>query len=246
MTTRTGATPPDDKTSIPPEGTPPVDLPTDEKLVSQADIANLLKALNSERDARKDQEKLIREQAAQLEQLKGVDPDIHAKLLAESAKRAELDIELAGKVGAIEKSYGEQLKAAKDEQEKQAAKVGLLQKQWAFEKAHSKAGGRGGQFTELAFTKLGHLTKVEPDGSLAIIDEAGAYVLDDGKRVEPATWLKKYKDDELLGYTFAGERGAGTGFTPANGSALAKGVDMHSLSTAELFAQGFGRKTGSR
>lgn len=239
-------TPPtEDKTTTATTGTPPATTGEGDKgdgLVPKSEIENLLKALNSEREARKAHEKTLRDQQAQLEQLKGIDPETHAKLLAESARRAELDIELAGKVGAIEKSYGEQLHAAKLEQEKAASQVALLQKQWAFEKAHSEAGGRGGQFTELAFTKLGHLTKIEPDGSLAIIDEAGAYVLEDGKRVKPATWLKKYKEDELLGYTFQGERGAGTGFTPASGSALAKGVDMHSLSTAELFAQGFGRK----
>ena len=83
-----------------------------QKTYSESEVADLLKALKSEREARKTNEKSLKEKAAQLAQLEGIDPEVYAKLQAESAKRAELEAELAGKVGAIEKSYADQLAAA--------------------------------------------------------------------------------------------------------------------------------------
>lgn len=213
------------------------------KTYSENEVQDLLKALKSEREARKSHEKSLKEKAAQLEQLKGIDPEQYAKLVAESAKRAELEAELAGKVGAIEQSYAEQLKAAKAEQEKASTQVLELQKRYAFERAFSAAGGRGGEFTDLAYSKLQGEFKLEKDGSVAVVDKSGAYVVDDkGKRVNPSEYLKQYKGHQLLGYAFEAERGAGSGLVPHPGSDLANGADMHSLSTSDLFAQAFGRK----
>ena len=214
-----------------------------QKTYSENEVQDLLKALKSEREARKSNEKSLKEKASQLAQLEGIDPETYARLQAESAKRAELEAELAGKVGAIEKSYADQLATAKQEQERSSIQVHELQKKYAFERAFSSAGGRGGEFTDLAFTKLADQFKLEDDGTVAVIDKAGAYVVDDkGKRVEPSEFLKTFKGHQLLGYTFEAERGAGSGLIAHPGSALANGADMHSLSTSELFGQAFGRK----
>lgn len=214
-----------------------------QKTYSETEVQDLLKALKSEREARKTNEKSLKEKAAQLAQLEGIDPEVYAKLQAESAKRAELEAELAGKVGAIEKSYADQLAAAKAEQETAANQVHELQKKYAFERAFASAGGRGGEFTDLAYTKLQDEFRLEDDGTVAVVDKAGAYVVDDkGKRVDPSEYLKQYKGHQLLGYTFQAERGAGSGLQPHPGTSLANGADMHSLSTAELFAQAWGRK----
>lgn len=217
-------------------------LPDEADTYSKGDIEDLLKALRAERDLNKANAKALREAKSQLAQLEGVDPELHAKLVAESAKRAELEAETHARVQSIEKSYSEQLAAAKQQQEAAALQVQHLQKQWAFEKAFTEAGGRSGRFTELAFRELGDRMKLEADGSLAVVDQSGAYVLEDGKRVKPAEWLKQYKSDEVVGYWFQAERGAGSGLAPQPGTALANGADMHSLSTSELFMQGFARK----
>lgn len=214
-----------------------------QKTYSETEVQDLLKALKSEREARKSNEKALKEKASQLAQLEGIDPETYARLQAESAKRAELEAELAAKVGSIERTYADQLAAAKAQQEEAASKVQELQKQWAFEKAFSEAGGRPGEFTELAYTKLRDQFKLEDDGTVAVVDKSGAYVVDDkGKRVNPAEYLKQFKGHQLLGYTFQAERGAGSGLHPHPGTALAAGADMHSMSTADLFAQAFGRK----
>lgn len=214
-----------------------------QKTYSENEVQDLLKALKSEREARKNNEKSLKESKAQLAQLEGIDPETYARLQAESAKRAELEAELAGKVGAIEQSYAQQLAEAKAAQEKADSQVFELQKQWAFEKAFAEAGGRPGEFTELAYTKLKDSFKLEADGTVSVVDKAGAYVVDDkGQRVNPAEHLKQFKGHQLLGYTFAAERGAGSGLTPQPGTALANGADMHSLSTSDLFSQAFGRK----
>jgi len=215
-----------------------------QKSYSESEVADLLKALKSERAANKTNEKALKEKAAQLAQLEGIDPEVHAKLLAESAKRAELEAETAARVGAIEKSYAEQLANAKREQEVASTQVLELQKRYAFERAFASAGGRGGDFTDLAYTKLQGEFKLEEDGTVAVVDKSGAYVVDDkGKRVNPAEHLKQYKGHQLLGYTFEPERGAGSGLQAHPGTALANGADMHSLTTAELFGQAFGRKS---
>lgn len=214
-----------------------------QKSYSENEVQDLLKALKSEREARKSNEKALKDKAAQLAQLEGIDPETYARLQAESAKRAELEAELAGKVGAIEKSYADQLAAAKAEQERSSVQVFELQKQWAFEKAFATAGGRPGEFTELAYSKLREEFKLEDDGTVSVVDKAGAYVVDDkGKRLDPSDYLKQYKGHQLLGYTFQPERGAGSGLIPHPGTSLANGADMHSLSTNELFGQAFGRK----
>ncbi len=217
-------------------------LPDEGDTYSKGDIEDLLKALRAERDLNKANSRALKEAKTQLQKLESVDPDLHARLVAESAKRAELEAETAARVQSIEKSYGEQLATAKQQQEAASQQVQHLQKQWAFEKAFTEAGGRSGRFTELAFRELGERVKLEADGSLAVVDKSGAYVLEDGKRVKPAEWLKAYKSDEVVGYWFQAERGSGSGLAPQPGTALASGADMHSLSTSELFMQGFARK----
>ena len=214
-----------------------------QKTYTENEVQDLLSALKSERSSNKTNEKLLKEKAAQLAQLEHIDPEQHAKLLAESAKRAELEAETAARVGAIEQSYASQLAEAKSEQEAANVQVLELQKKYAFERAFSQAGGRGGEFTDLAYTKLQAEFRLEKDGTVAVIDKSGAYVVDDkGKRVNPSEHLKQYKGHQLLGYTFEAERGAGSGLIPHPGSDLANGSDMHSLSTNQLFAQSFGRK----
>jgi hypothetical protein len=237
----------DDKSTAPEmeaQVAPELESPTSDEseIYSKGDIEDLLKALRAERDLNKANHKALKEAKTQLAQLEGVDPELHARLVAESAKRAELEAETAARVQSIEKSYSDQLAAAKQQQEAASVQVQHLQKQWAFEKAFAEAGGRGGRFTELAFRELGDQVKLEPDGNLAVVDRSGAYVLEDGKRVRPSEWLKQYKSDEVVGYWFQAERGAGSGLMPQPGTALANGADMHSLKTSELFAQAFARK----
>ena len=214
-----------------------------QKTYTESEVQDLMSALKSERAARKENEKSLKEKASQLAQLEGIDPETYAKLQAESAKRAELEAELAGKIGAIEKSYADQLAQARREQEAASSQVHQLQKKYAFERAFSGAGGRGGEFTDLAYSKLSDQFKLEADGTVAVVDGSGAYVVDDkGKRVNPSEFLKGFKGHQLLGYTFEPERGAGSGLHPHPGSSLANGADMHSMSTADLFSQAFGRK----
>ena len=213
----------------------------DKETYTADEIQDLMKALRAERDLNKANNKALKEAKTQLAQLEGVDPELHAKLVAESAKRQELEAETMARVSSIEKSYSDQLATAKAQQEEANQQVAYLQKQWAFEKAFAEAGGRGGRFTELAFRELGDKFKLESDGTLAVVDQSGAYVLDDGKRVKPSEFLKDYKSDEVVGYWFVNERGAGSGLTPQPGSALANGANMHDLNTSELFLQSFGR-----
>ena len=218
------------------------EVPTEQQSFSKDQVDDLLTALRSERSARRNNEKQLKELGAQLEQLKGIDPEQYAKLQAEAAKRAELESALKDQIGSIEKTYSDQLAAAEAAKKEANAQVFELQKRHAFEQALASAGGRGGKWTDTAYAELSQQVKLEDDGTISIVDKSGAYVLEDGKRVKPAEWLKGFKADEFLGYAFKPERGAGSGLMDHPGTRIGQGQDLHSLSKEELFRVGFGGK----
>jgi hypothetical protein len=211
---------------------------------SKDQVDDLLSALRSERKARKDNEKQLKEMATQLEQLKGIDPEQHAKLQAEAAKRAELEAALKDQIGSIEKTYAAQLAEADASKKKANLQVLELQKRHAFEQALATAGGRGGKWTDTVYAELGGQFKLEEDGTVSVVDKSGAYVLEDGKRIKPEAYLKGFKSDDFLGYAFKPERGAGSGLMDLPGARIGNSQDLHSMSKDELFRSGFGVKKG--
>ncbi len=215
------------------------EIPEDQNSFSKDQVDDLLTALRSERSARKSGEKQLKELGAQLDQLKGIDPEVHSKLVAESAKRAELESALKDQIGSIEKNYAEQLHVAEEAKKAANDEVLGLRKLHAFETALAAAGGRGGKWTATVYAEVSDSIKLEEDGSITVIDKSGAYILEDGKRVEPADWLKQFKSDEFLGYAFKPERGFASGMMEMPGTRIGNGTDLHSMSKEELFNQGF-------
>ena len=215
------------------------EIPEGQNSFSKDQVDDLLTALRSERSARRTNEKQLKEMSAQLDQLKGIDPEQYAKLQAEAAKRAELESSLKDQSGSIEKNYAEQLHAAEEAKKNSNRQVLDLQKRHAFEQALATAGGRGGKWTATVYAEVQDSIRLEEDGSITVVDKSGAYILEDGKRVEPSDWLKQFKSDEFLGYAFKPERGAGSGLMEHPGTRIGSGGDIHNMSKEELFAQAF-------
>lgn len=219
---------------------------TEQESYSKEEVSKLLKALNSERDARKAQEKALKESAARLQKLEDVDPDLHKQLLQDQARRAELDAEMEVREAERQRNYEQMKQESSAREKKLQGQISHMQRHRAFEGLFSSAGGKGGKFLDTAFNSIGDKLRLEADGSFTVIDGNGDPLLDEesGKRVDPKEWVQQYKSDDFLGFCFEPEQGYGTGATNQPGQRRDTGTmsDYANLSTSELFARTFGRK----
>ena len=220
---------------------------SNDDLMPRSDAENLLKALKAERESRKQYEKQVKDQAAQLERFADVNPDEWVSMQAEAAKAAQLQAQFGEAKEAIELKYSKQAEAAAIEAT--AAKTALAdyQKKYALEKVFHEAGGRtdaadGVSFFDMMSTQVGSNFRQEADGSLTVVDPAGDPVLDkeSGKRISASDYLSSFKHHPIYGTFFKGQKGAGAGIgyggTDANGMPT---EDLSSLSREELFKRAF-------
>ena len=217
-------------------------------LMPRSEAENLLKALKAERESRKQYEKQVKEQAAQLERFADVNPDEWTAMQAEAAKAAQLQAQFGEAKEAIELKYSQQAEASAKEAAAAKAALAEYQKKYALEKVFFAAGGRtdsadGVSFFDMMAAQIGGNFRQEADGSLTVIDAAGDPVLDkeSGKRVNAEDFLASYKVHPVYGTFFKGAKGSGAGIgyggTDANGMPT---EDLGSLSASELFQRAFG------
>ena len=220
---------------------------SNDDLMPRSDAENLLKALKAERESRKQYEKQVKEQAAQLERFADVNPDEWTSMQAEAAKAAQLQAQFGEAKEAIELKYSKQAEAAAQEAAVAKAALQDYQKKYALEKVFHEAGGRtdaadGVSFFDMMAAQVGANFRQEADGSLTVIDPAGDPVLDkeSGKRINAADYLSSFKHHPIYGTFFKGQKGAGAGIgyggTDANGMPT---EDLSSLSREELFKRAF-------
>jgi len=220
---------------------------SNDDLMPRSDAENLLKALKAERESRKQYEKQVKDQAAQLERFADVNPDEWVSMQAEAAKAAQLQAQFGEAKEAIELKYSKQAEASAVEAT--AAKTALAEyrKKYALEKVFHEAGGRtdaadGVSFFDMMSTQVGSNFRQEADGSLVVVDPAGDPVLDkeSGKRISASDYLASFKHHPIYGTFFKGQKGAGAGIgyggTDANGM---PSEDLSSLSRDELFKRAF-------
>lgn len=219
-----------------------------EDLMPRSDAENLLKALKAERESRKQYEKQVKEQAAQLERFADVNPDEWTSMQAEAAKAAQLQAQFGEAKEAIELKYSKQAEAAAIEATAAKNALADYQKKYALEKVFHEAGGRtdsadGVSFFDMMAQQVGGSFRQEADGSLTVVDASGDPVLDkeSGKRIVAVDFLSSYKHHPVYGTFFKGQKGAGAGIgyggTDANGM---PSEDLSSLSREELFQRAFG------
>lgn len=219
-----------------------------EDLMPRSEAENLLKALKSEREARKQYERDLKETKTQLERFAEINPDEYTKLQKEAAEAAALQANFGAAQEAIEAKYSAQAQEAA--KEAAAAKTALaeFQKKYALEKVFFAAGGRtdaadGISFFDMMAAQVGSHFRQEADGSLTVVDRQGDPVLDkeSGKRVSAEDYLASFKVHPIYGTFFQGTKGAGAGIgyggTDANGMPT---QDMSNMSRDELFKLAFG------
>ena len=217
-------------------------------LMPRSEAENLLKALKAERESRKQYEKQVKEQAAQLERFADVNPDEWTAMQAEAAKAAQLQAQFGEAKEAIELKYSQQAEASAKEAAAAKAALAEYQKKYALEKVFFAAGGRtdsadGVSFFDMMAAQIGGNFRQEADGSLTVVDAAGDPVLDkeSGKRVNAEDFISSYKVHPIYGTFFKGQKGSGAGIgyggTDANGMPV---EDLSSLSATEMFQRAFG------
>ncbi len=232
-----------------------VDLPVDEtdstpsteqESYSKEEVSKLLSALNSERDARKAQEKALKENAAKLQSLEGIDKQTYDRLQEESARRAEAEATFEARELERQKTFEAMKQEAAGRERKLESQIQHMQRHRAFEGLFSSAGGRSGKFLDTAFDSLSKNLRLEPDGAFTVIDANGDPLLDEesGKRIDAQAWVETHKSDPFLGFTFQPEQGHGGGAmnNPSQRRDTGSMSDFSGLSTAEIFAKTFGKK----
>ena len=221
--------------------------PTGDDMMPRSEAENLLKALKSEREARKQYERDLKETKTQLERFAEINPDEYTKLQKEAAEAAALQANFGAAQEAIEAKYSAQAQEAAKEAAAAKAALADYQKKYALEKVFYAAGGRtdaadGVSFFDMMAQQVGGNFRQAADGSLTVVDAAGDPVLDkeSGKRISAEDFIASYKVHPIYGTFFKGAKGAGAGIgyggTDANGMPV---QDLSSLSRDELFKIAF-------
>ena len=234
--------------NLTPETEAKAPTPATDDLMPRSEAENLLKALKAERESRKQYEKQVKDQAAQLERFADVNPDEWTAMQAEAAKAAQLQAQFGEAKEAIELKYSQQAEASAKEANAAKQALAEYQKKYALEKVFYAAGGRtdsadGVSFFDMMAQQVGGSFRHEADGSLTVVDAAGDPVLDkeSGKRVAAEDFIASYKVHPIYGTFFKGQKGSGAGIgyggTDANGMPT---EDLSSLSSTELFKRAFG------
>ncbi len=216
-------------------------------MMPRSEAENLLKALKSEREARKQYEREVKETKAHLERFADINPEEYNKLQEEAAEAARMQSQWGETRDAIESKYSQQAQEARKEAEVATHALAAYRKQYALEKVFNSAGGRtdsvdGISFFDLMAGQLGENFRHEPDGSLTVVDSAGDPLLDkdSGKRITPEDYLGSYKHHPVFGTFFKGAKGSGAGIgyggTDSNGMPV---EDLSGLSTEEIFRRAF-------
>jgi hypothetical protein len=219
-----------------------------DEVLQNEDVAKLLKALKSEREARKTYERQNKEKEKQLEKFAEINPEEYKKLQADVARAAEIESRYGESIRAIEEKYGRQAAEAESRAKELENSNKELLKRYALEKVFNAAGGRtdagdGVSFFDMFADQLSSRFKQEADGSLTPLDEQGDPILDSetGKRLTPEEFVNKFKAHPVYGTFFKGVKGSGAGIayggTDTNGLPI---EDISGLSRDELFLRAFG------
>ena len=217
-------------------------------LIPKAEVDNLLKALKAERESRKTYEKELREKSAQLEKFAEINPNEYRRLQEEAAIAERERLAAEERTSLLEEKYGAQAAAANKKAEQFQVELSEFRKRYALEKVFFSAGGRtdaadGVSFFDMLADRLGGSFRLEPNGTVTVIDSNGDPILDQdtGKRIAPEEYLGTFKSHPIYGTFFRGAKGsgAGLGFGGTDSSGLTV-EDLSSLSSEGLFERAFG------
>lgn len=237
-----------DETSTATETSQEADQQITGDLIPKSEVDNLLKALKAERESRKTYEKELREKSAQLEKFAEINPNEYRRLQEEAAIAERERLAAEERTALLEEKYGAQAAEARKKADEYQAQLMDFRKRYALEKVFFAAGGRtdaegGVSFFDLLADRLGGNFRLEPNGTVTVVDGNGDPILDPdtGKRIAPEEYLANYKTHPIFGTFFKGAKGSGAGLgyggTDANGVTV---EDLASLSPDALFEKAFG------
>ena len=137
-----------------------IDSP-DSRNYSEEEVQNLLKALKSEREARKIYEKEVKEKAQQLEKFAQINPDEYRKLQEEAAIAAREKAAADERTALLEEKYGAQAAEALKQRDERTKELLEFRKRYALEKFFFSAGGRtdsadGVSFFDMLANQIGN------------------------------------------------------------------------------------------
>jgi vacuolar-type H+-ATPase subunit I/STV1 len=236
-----------DETSTATEASQETDQQITGDLIPKSEVDNLLKALKAERESRKTYEKELREKSAQLEKFAEINPNEYRRLQEEAAIAERERLAAEERTALLEEKYGAQAAEARKKADEYQAQLMDFRKRYALEKVFFAAGGRtdaegGVSFFDLLADRLGGNFRLEPNGTVTVVDGNGDPILDPdtGKRIAPEEYLASYKTHPIFGTFFKGAKGSGAGLgyggTDANGVTV---EDLASLSPDALFEKAF-------
>ena len=239
---------PTTETEVAQSADPSTESATQEQTQQKEDVTNLLKALKSEREARKTYERQIKEKEKQLERFAEINPDEFKNLQAEAAKAAEIESRYGESIRAIEEKYGRQAAEAEAKAKAAESQISQFKKKYALEKIFNVAGGRTDAAEDVSFfdmfaEQMSAHFNLENDGTIVVVDSQGDPVLDSetGKRIAPEDFISSFKTHPVYGTFFKGVKGTGAGLTYGGTDANGQPVeDLASLSNDELFMKAFG------
>jgi len=219
-----------------------------EEMVPKSEIANLYSALEKERQARKMFEKENKEKDQKLERFKDVNPAEYQKLIEEAAAAAAAQAAAQERTALLEEKYGSQAAEATKAKEVAMSELQEFRKRYALEKVFFSAGGRtdsadGVSFFDMLANQIGGQFKLDPSGSIIVIDSSGDRILDSetGKPIAPEEYLAGFKTHPIYGTFFKGNKGSGAGIgyaaTDANGMPV---EDVGGISRDEQKLRAFG------
>jgi hypothetical protein len=219
-----------------------------DKTYSPDEVASLMKALRSEREARKTYERQVREKENQLQRFADVNPDEYQKLQADASRAAEIESRYGESIKAIEEKYGRVAAEAEQKAKLAESRISELNKRYALEKVFNSVGGRtdaadGVSFFDMFAEQMSARFRQEAGGLLTVVDGQGDPLLDSetGKRLTPDDYVASFKVHPVYGTFFKGVKGSGAGLnyggTDNNGMPI---EDLSGLSRDELFQRAFG------
>jgi hypothetical protein len=239
----------DETTATAPVDTDQVSAPdASGEYIPKSEVESLMKALKAERESRKTYEKELREKAAQLEKFAEINPQEYRRLQEEAAIAERERIAAEERTSLLESKYGAQAAEANKKAEAYQSELLEFRKRYALEKVFFAAGGRtdsadGVSFFDMLADRLGSSFKLEPSGSITVVDTNGDPILDSetGKRLNPEDYLGRFKTHPIYGTFFRGAKGsgAGLGFSGSDANGMTAD-DLSELSGDELFARAFG------
>jgi hypothetical protein len=217
-------------------------------LIPKSEVDNLLKALKAERESRKQYEKELRDKAAQLEKFAEINPQEYRRLQEEAAIAERERLAAEERTSLLEEKYGAQAAEANKKAEVYQVQLQEFRKRYALEKVFFAAGGRtdaadGVSFFDMLADRLGSNFRLEPNGTVTVVDSNGDPILDadTGKRIAPEEYLSGFKSHAIYGTFFRSAKGSGSGL--GLGGTDASGLtsqDLSELSPNDLFEVAFG------